>query len=98
LGEGDDDDVVADFAYFRENVEAVGCAIANAIEVEKDGVEIGEFEDGFDFVNGGGEGSTELSTEVLADFGEKLVVVGDDGESVALRAGGWFGQASGFGC
>jgi hypothetical protein len=37
-----------------------------------------------------------LSTEVLADFGEKLVVVGDTGEGIAFRAGGWFGQANGF--
>jgi hypothetical protein len=96
LGESNDDDVVADLAHFREDIEAVGGAIADAIEIEEDGVEIGEFQGGFNFVFGGGEGGAELSAEVFADFGEKLVVVGDDGESVTFRAGGWFGQSSGF--
>ncbi len=96
LGEGDNDDVVANLAHFGEDVEAVGGAVADAIQIEEDGVEIGEFQGGLDFVFGGGEGGAELSAEVLADFGEKLIVVSDDGESVAFRAGGWFGQGSGF--
>ncbi len=96
LGEGDDDDVVANLAHFGEDVEAVGCAIADAIKIEEDGVELGEFQGGFDFAFGGGESGAELSAEVLADFGEKLIVVGNDGEGIAFRAGGWFGQSNGF--
>jgi hypothetical protein len=96
LGEGDDDDVVADFAHFGEDVEAVCGAIADAIEVEEDGVEIGEFQGGLDFVFGGGEGGTELRAEILANFREELIVVGDNGESVAFRAGSWFGQGNGI--
>ena len=95
LSEGNDDNVVADFAHFEENVEPVGGAIADAIEVEEDGVEIGKFEGGFDFVFGGGESGAELRAEVLANFREELVVVGDDGEGIAFRAGSWFGQANG---
>jgi hypothetical protein len=96
LGEGDDDDVVADLAHLGEDVEAVGGAVSNAIKVEEDGVEIGEFQDRFDFVFGGCEGGAKLRAEILANFREELIVVGDDGESVAFRAGGWFGQGSGF--
>jgi hypothetical protein len=33
---------------------------------------------------------------VLADVREELTVVGDDGEDIAFRAGGWFGQSNGF--
>jgi hypothetical protein len=96
LGEGDDDNIVADLAHFREDVKAVAGAVADAIEIEEDGVEIGKFQDGFDFVFGGGEGGSKFGAEVLADFGEELIVVGDDGESVSFRAGGWFGQSNGF--
>ena len=96
LGEGDNDDIIADFAHFGEDVEAVGGAVADAIEVEEDGVEIGEFEHGFDFVFGGGEGGAELRAKLLTDFGKELVVVGDDGQGIAFRAGGWFGQESEF--
>jgi hypothetical protein len=96
LGEGNDDDVVANLAHFGEDIEAIGGAIANAIEIEEDGMEIGEFQDGFDFVFGGGQSGAELGAEVLPDFREKVIVVGYDGESVAFRAGGWFGQGNGF--
>jgi hypothetical protein len=33
---------------------------------------------------------------VFADFGEELIVIRNDGEGIALRAGGWFGQSNGF--
>src|SRR5258707_5282 len=96
LGESDDDDVVANLAHFGEDVEAVGCAVADAIEIEEDGVEVRELQNGFDLVLAGGQGGTELSAEVLAYLREELTVVGNDGEGIAFRAEGWFGQASGF--
>jgi hypothetical protein len=73
LSESDDDDVVANFAHFGEDVEAVGGAVADAIEIEKDRVEIGEFECGFDLVGGGSERGAELC-QVLGLRG-KLVIV-----------------------
>jgi len=37
-----------------------------------------------------------LRDKRVTDFGKELVVVGDDGQGIAFRAGGWFGQESEF--
>ena len=93
--EGDNDDVVANLADFLEYFQAIDGTVADAIEIEEDGVEAGEFENGFDFVFGGGEGGAEFIAEMPANFREGLGVIGNDSQGVALHAGGGFGQGAG---
>ena len=91
-GKSKQDEVVAELAEFGEDVEAIAGAVADAVQIEEDGLEVGEFEDGFDGVFGGGQGGAKLRGEELADIGEKVGVVGNDGQGVAFWVESRFGQ------
>src|SRR5262249_11676351 len=94
-GKGEKYHVFADLAKLGKDVEAVGRAVAHAIQVEKNGVEIGELQGGFDVALRRGQRGAELREE-LAHVAEQFRVIGDDGQGVAFRVESKFGQAARF--
>ena len=90
--DGDDDDVVADFADLFENVDPVGGAVADAIEIKDYGVKIRALEGLFDLVLRVGQRDAQFVAEALPNFGIERLVVGDYCQRIAFGTGGAFGQ------
>jgi hypothetical protein len=65
---------------------------ADGVQAEENGVNVISIDDGSNLVFRGCERSTKLPSQIFSNFREDIVVIGDDGERIALQAGAGFGQ------
>src|SRR3974377_1324481 len=93
-GESDQNDIVANFAHFREHVEAVAGTVAHAIQVEDDCVQFSALEGSLDLQFRRGQQSAKFVSQMLAKFRKESGIVGNQGKSESFGAGGRCGQSS----